>query len=33
MERAADFTARNFGRIFGRQIVACESLDQLLPGS
>jgi lipoyl(octanoyl) transferase len=33
MERAANFAARNFGRVFGRQIVACESLDQLLPGS
>jgi lipoyl(octanoyl) transferase len=30
MERAANSAARNFGRIFGRQIVACGSLDELL---
>jgi hypothetical protein len=22
--------ARNFGRVFGRQVVGCESLDELL---
>jgi lipoyl(octanoyl) transferase len=30
MEQAANATARNFGRVFGRQMVACESLEQLL---
>jgi lipoyl(octanoyl) transferase len=30
MERAADSAARNFGRVFGRQMLACESLDELL---
>ena len=30
MERAANATARNFGRVFGRQMVWCESLEQLL---
>jgi lipoyl(octanoyl) transferase len=30
MARAADSVARNFGRIFNRQIVACESLEALL---
>jgi lipoyl(octanoyl) transferase len=30
MERAANATARNFGRVFGRQMVASESLEQLL---
>ena len=30
MERAANLAARNFGRVFGRQLVACESLDELL---
>jgi lipoyl(octanoyl) transferase len=33
MERAANAAARNFGRVFGRQIVACESLDELLAGT
>jgi lipoyl(octanoyl) transferase len=33
MERAANSAARNFGRVFGRQVVACESLDQLLAPS
>jgi lipoyl(octanoyl) transferase len=32
MEQAAHAVARNFGRVFGRQMVACESLDQLLAG-
>jgi lipoyl(octanoyl) transferase len=32
MERAANATARNFGRAFGRQMVWCESLEQLLAG-
>jgi lipoyl(octanoyl) transferase len=27
MERAANAAARNFGRVFGRQMVACESLE------
>ena len=27
MERAANAVARNFGRVFGRQMVACESLE------
>jgi lipoyl(octanoyl) transferase len=30
MERAALSTARNFGRVFGRQVLAVESLDELL---
>jgi lipoyl(octanoyl) transferase len=30
MERAIHATARNFGRVFGRQIVWCESIGQLL---
>jgi lipoyl(octanoyl) transferase len=30
MERAALSVARNFGRIFGRQMLAAESLDELL---
>jgi lipoyl(octanoyl) transferase len=30
MERAANSAARNFGRVFGRQVVACESLEELL---
>jgi lipoyl(octanoyl) transferase len=30
MERAANATARNFGRVFGRQMLACASLEQLL---
>jgi lipoyl(octanoyl) transferase len=30
MERAADAAARNFGRVFGRQMLWCESLEQLL---
>jgi len=30
MERAANSAARNFGRVFGRQMLWCESLDQLL---
>ena len=30
MERAALAAARNFGRVFGRQMLACESLDELL---
>ena len=30
MERAADSAARNFGRVFARQMVACESLEELL---
>jgi lipoyl(octanoyl) transferase len=33
MERAANSAARNFGRVFGRQVVACESLEQLLAPS
>src|ERR1039458_6898385 len=28
MERAANSAARNFGRTFGRQVVACESLEE-----
>ena len=27
---AANATARNFGRVFGRQMLACASLEQLL---
>jgi lipoyl(octanoyl) transferase len=30
MGRAADSAARNFGRVFGRQMLACASLDELL---
>jgi lipoate-protein ligase B len=30
MERAANAVARNFGRVFGRQMLWCESLDDLL---
>ena len=30
MERAMHATARNFGRVFARQMVWCESLEQLL---
>jgi lipoyl(octanoyl) transferase len=30
MERAIHATARNFGRVFARQMVWCESLEQLL---
>jgi lipoyl(octanoyl) transferase len=30
IERAADATARNFGRVFGRQMLACGSLTELL---
>ena len=30
MERAADAAARQFGRVFGRQMVACGSLEELL---
>jgi lipoyl(octanoyl) transferase len=30
MERASDATARNFGRVFGRQMLWCESVEQLL---
>jgi lipoyl(octanoyl) transferase len=30
MERAANSVARNFGRVFGRQMLWCESLEQLL---
>jgi lipoyl(octanoyl) transferase len=33
MESAINSTARNFGRVFGRQMVWCESLDQLLTAS
>ncbi len=33
MENALNSTARNFGRIFERQIVACGSLDELLAAS
>jgi lipoyl(octanoyl) transferase len=33
MERAANSAARNFGRVFERQILACNSLDQLLSQS
>jgi lipoyl(octanoyl) transferase len=29
MERAANSAARNFGRVFARQMVACASLDEL----
>jgi lipoyl(octanoyl) transferase len=30
MERAANSAARNFGRVFERQVLACDSLDELL---
>jgi len=30
MESAANSVARNFGRVFNRQMVACESLEELL---
>jgi lipoyl(octanoyl) transferase len=30
MEQALHATARNFGRIFERQMLWCESIDQLL---
>jgi lipoyl(octanoyl) transferase len=30
MERAVNSVARNFGRVFGRQMLWCESIDQLL---
>jgi lipoyl(octanoyl) transferase len=30
MERAINSTARHFGRVFNRQMLACESLEQLL---
>ena len=30
MEAAGNATARNFGRVFGRQMVACGSLEELL---
>jgi len=33
MENAINSTARNFGRLFERQIVACGSLDELLAAS
>jgi lipoyl(octanoyl) transferase len=33
MSRAADSVARNFGRVFQRQILAFESLDELLAAS
>jgi lipoyl(octanoyl) transferase len=33
MERAMNATARNFGRVFGRQMIACASLDELLAGT
>lgn len=33
MERAANSAARNFGRVFNRQVVACESLEQILTPS
>src|SRR5664279_1757634 len=32
MDRAALSVARNFGRVFGRQMLAAESLDELLAG-
>jgi lipoyl(octanoyl) transferase len=31
MEAAINSAARNFGRIFGRQMLWCESLEMLLP--
>lgn len=33
MERAANAAARCFGRVFGRQMVACNSLEELLAGN
>ena len=33
MERAANSIARNFGRVFDRQIVACANMEQLLAGA
>jgi lipoyl(octanoyl) transferase len=33
LERAANATSRNLGRVFGRQMVACESLEALLAGA
>jgi lipoyl(octanoyl) transferase len=33
MERAANAAARCFGRVFGRQMVACASLEELLAGA
>jgi lipoyl(octanoyl) transferase len=33
MDRAIHATARNFGRVFQRQMVWCDSLDQLLATS
>jgi len=33
MEAAANAAARCFGRVFGRQMVACASLDALLRGT
>jgi lipoyl(octanoyl) transferase len=30
MERAVNATARNFGRVFGRQMLWCDSIEQLL---
>jgi lipoyl(octanoyl) transferase len=30
MERAINATAKNFGRVFDRQMLWCESLEQLL---
>jgi lipoyl(octanoyl) transferase len=30
MEQAFNVTARNFGRVFGRQVLQCESIEQLL---
>jgi lipoyl(octanoyl) transferase len=33
LEHVRDATARNFGRVFARQMVACESLAQLLRGA
>jgi lipoyl(octanoyl) transferase len=31
VDRALNATARNFGRVFGRQMLWCESIEQLLP--
>jgi lipoyl(octanoyl) transferase len=33
MQNAINSTARNFGRIFERQMVACDSLEELLAAS
>jgi lipoyl(octanoyl) transferase len=33
MDRTIHATARNFGRVFQRQMVWCDSLDQLLATS